>query len=124
MGTPAGLAQVLDDTVEHLRAAGIRAAIDAVGVNLPGVWVWLGTIEPNRFDGNGDVHVVLNLMTADLAAADVLDQLDQLLGDVLDLVDTEGDITPVSIVLPGTPNTLPALQLTTLRRYQRNGDTP
>lgn len=123
MTASAGLAKVLDDMVEHLRSHDIRAATDPAGVNLPGVWVWLAGIDPNRLDGNGDVRLQLNLMTADLEARTVLTQLDQLLGQVLDVVDSEGDIIPVSVVLPGTPNTLPGLQLTTLQPYERT-ETP
>jgi hypothetical protein len=119
MTASAGLAQVLDGMVAYLRDNGIRAATDPAGVNLPGVWVWLAGIEPNRISGDGDVRLQLNLMTADLEARTVLTQLDELLGEVLDLVDSEGDILPVSIVLPGTPNTLPGLQLTTLQPYTR-----
>jgi hypothetical protein len=123
MSASAGLAKVLDDMVEHLRSHDIRAATDPAQVNLPGVWVWLAGIDPNRLDGNGDVRLQLNLITADLEARTVLMQLDELLGQVLDVVDSEGDIIPVSVVLPGTPNTLPGLQLTTLQPYERT-ETP
>lgn len=119
MPATSGIAKVLDDLVGHLRSHDIRASTDAAAVNPPGVWVWLSNIEPNLLDGNGHVRVQLNLMTADLEPRIVLTQLDELLAKVLDQVDSEGDVVPVSIVLPGTPNTLPGLQLTMLLPYTR-----
>lgn len=118
----AGLKAALQGVVDHLVAGGVAAASDPAEVNTPGVWVWPGIARPDRLDGNGDLEVHLQLVAPDVSAPDALQLLDELLGDVLDLVSPEGDIVPQSVILPGSPNTLPSYGVVVLATYERTGD--
>lgn len=106
-----GIKAVLVDLVEHLVDNDVRATLDPAGLNVPAVWVTPANIAPEFLSGGGTVTAYLYLIVANSAPLDVLDGFDQLLGDVLALVDSDGDIVPQSIVLPGNPQTMPALRV-------------
>lgn len=121
MTRSAGVRDVLQAVVDWLRSeGGLSADLDPAKVNLPGVWVAVGPIAPDLLDGNGHVTPLLYLVVPDGLAPDVLTMLDRLLGDVLALVDVEGDVRPQSVIMPDGPGTKPAYLVTMAGQpYQR-----
>jgi len=115
----AGIKSAIADVVEQLVAADISADVDPAGVNLPGVLVKLGTIRPEFLDGSGSVEVVLYLTASNIEPLDAIDDLDGLLAQVVDVVDPDGDLVPVSVAFDNG-SSLPAIQLTTIRNYSKD----
>jgi hypothetical protein len=109
----------LQALVDALVDGGLQADLDPAKVNLPGVWVSVGLIRPELLDGSGTVEARLNLISRDLPYPATLEALDGLLAQVLDLVDTEGDVIPESVVMPDGPASLPSYRVTVLAHYTR-----
>lgn len=114
----AGIHQACTQVVDHLVENGVSASLDGAQVEWPGVWVWPGSIAPELLDGNGTIRVILNLGVPNTEASESLQLLDELLGQVLDLFDAEGDVLPQLTQPPGA-NPLPGLQFTILTTYER-----
>lgn len=104
--------------VEHLVEGGVRAAVDPARLNVPGVWIEVVTVEPNMLDGGGTISIGLNLIVPDGPYDSALANLDDLLGQVVDLVDVFGDVTPQTVVLPDGSN-CPSWLATVQRSYER-----
>lgn len=120
MAKLSGIAQAANDLAQHLADNGVLAAVDEQKVNLPGVWVSVaGPISPELLDGNGTVTLWLYLISPDTVYWQALATLDELLGNVLDLVDPSGDITVQTVVMPDSGQELPALRLPMQVTYQR-----
>lgn len=102
MGTT--ISAVLDDLVDYLNAGGVRTSLDPAGLNTPCVWPEVASVAPDLLSGGGHVTVALNLIVADSPYQQSLANLADLLGDVLDLVSTDGDVTPQVAVLPDGSN--------------------
>lgn len=98
------IAAVLDDLTDYLNMGGVRAALDGADLNTPCVWVEVASIAPDLLSGGGHVTIALNLIVADGPYSSVVANLADLLGDVLDLVSTDGDVTPSVTVLPDGSN--------------------
>ena len=113
-----GIRTALQDVVDHLVDNGISASLDGAQVQWPGVWVWPGAIRPELLNGNGTMLALLQLAVPNTEAGAALDQLDELLGDVLDLFDSEGDVLPQLVQPPGA-SPLPGLQVTIIISYER-----
>lgn len=115
-----GIAGALEGIASDLAGAGIIASIDPAELQAPCVWVDIDAIVPELLNGNGTVRALLHLIAPNAAPVDALAALDTLLGDVLDVLDTEDDVTTESVALPDNPSQgLPALRLVTLRPYTR-----
>lgn len=124
MTTSAGIAHAMRQVRDALRTGGVSADIDPEAVNLPGVWIHLGTVYPDRLNGDGSVDVLLSLLAANTAHTDAIQHLDQLLPRVLDVVDPEGDIIPQSVVMPGpSQTTLPSLLVTCRMDYTKESSS-
>lgn len=113
-----GIAAIVTELVDALTAQDINASADPAGLNLPGVWVGVETISPELLDGNGTVVLRLNACVPNTLYLDALAQLDELLADVLDVLDSEGDIIPITVALPDG-QAVPSYQLNVLRPYER-----
>ncbi len=113
-----GILTALQGVADHLVANGISASLDGAQVQWPGVWVWPGPIRPELLDGNGTIAALLQLAVPNTETIAALDQLDELLGDVLDLFDSEGDVLPQLVQPPGA-SPLPGLQVTIIIDYGR-----
>lgn len=98
-----------------LKAAGVRAAVDARNVNAPGAWVTCTRISsPAYLCGASDATVDVYLIAPDNGTTAALETLDQLLADALEILDVDGDIeTDHAVTLPNSPAPLPAYRLTT-----------
>lgn len=117
---PSGIAAALEDLASDLRAGGLVASIDASELQAPCVWVDLDHIAPEFLAGDGTVWASLHLIAPNAAPVDALTMLDDLLAEVLDLVDSEDDVVPETVILPSNASEgLPALRVTTLRPYTR-----
>lgn len=114
-----GITAVVQSVVDALTAAGLNASADPAGLNLPGVWVGVESISPELLSGDGTVTLRLNACVPNTVYLDALTMLDELLADVLDVVDSEGDITPITVALPDG-QAVPSYQLNVLRPYERN----
>lgn len=123
MSASAGFAPALEALAGHLRANAVRADVDPAKVNPPAVWVAFGEARPELLTGDGQVLANLYCLAPNVPYAAALVVLDALAGDVLDLVDTEGDILPATVVMPDGKVTLPAFRLQTLIPYART-ETP
>ena len=108
------LREGLDDLVAALREAGIVADLDPQNLTPPAVWVQLESIAHSILSGGMVLRCRLYLIVGDAPAGTVLDNLDPLLGSVLDVVTPNADVdtTVAGVLLPDTPTPLPALQLT------------
>jgi hypothetical protein len=108
------LRAALDDLVAALREAGIPADLDPQNLTPPAVWVQLESIAHSLLDGGLVLRCRLYAIVGDAPAGTVLDNLDALLGEVLDVVtpNADRDTEVAGVLLPDTPNPLPALQLT------------
>lgn len=114
-----GILTAMNGVLAQLTAADLRASIDIAKVNPPAVWLTLADVRPEFLNGDGTVGLSLYLIAPNVAFADVVAILDQLLGDVTAVVPTEGDVTPVSLVISDGKATLPAWRVTVLATYQR-----
>jgi hypothetical protein len=108
------LREELDALVAALRAAGIAADLDAQNLTPPAVWVQLESIAHSLLSGGMVLRCRLYAIVGDGPAGTVLDNLDQLLGAVLDVVtpNADRDTDVAGVILPDTSTPLPALHLT------------
>lgn len=108
------LREELDALVDALRAGGIAADLDAQNLTPPAVWVQLESIAHSLLSGGMVLRCRLYAIVGDGPTGTVLDNLDALLGAVLEVVtpNADRDTDVAGVILPDTPNPLPALQLT------------
>lgn len=125
MADHAGIKAALEGVVSTLTGAdpSIRAGLDAAALQPPCAWVSVDTIVPELLNGDGSVVVAINCIVGNVAVLDAYELLDQLLGQVLDLVPVEGDVLPESVVMPDNPQTLPSYRVLT-RAYYTRTETP
>lgn len=120
-----GVRQAVVDLVEHLTAGGLRAGADMPQLTPPAVWVTVGTIQPDLLAGGGHVQLQLYVMAPNAAPLDVLTLLDDTTHDLLQLVDSDGDIIPATIATPDGRTPLPAYRVTVTVPYTpTEGETP
>lgn len=74
------LVDAITYTVDRLRAAGLAAVADPRDLNLPGAWVYPGTLLRDTLAGAGEADVQIALVVPDLGGLDTLRALDELLG--------------------------------------------
>lgn len=104
--------------VTYLNDEGVRADLDPARLNTPCVWVEVVTIEPDLLSGGGEVTIGLNLIVADSPYDAATANLADLLSQVAAAVDTEGDVTPQTVVMPDGSN-CPSWLATMKRPYER-----
>lgn len=101
----------VDDLVEQLVAADIRADTDPAAVNLPGVWVQVAQFEPHTLAAFR-TEVRLQLITGDRDSRRVMEDLVSLLNQVAGVIGPR-PARARTVLLPGDqPTRLPALEIT------------
>ena len=105
----------------HLRGAGLRADTNLPELNTPGVWVTVAAIQPDLLSGGGHVQLHLYVVTANAQPLDVLDMLDEATQQLLDLVDSDGDLVPATVV-SSDGSSLPAYRVTVTVPYLPTGE--
>jgi hypothetical protein len=112
-----GILAICQQVETELQDAGIRAWVDASKVTPPGVWIAPGNLSPDLLNGSGSAELELWLVAPDTSYMAALRALDSLLGDVLAVVQPNGDMTPQSVQLPDFRVNLPAYRVPILATY-------
>lgn len=117
-----GVKAAVSDLVDHLRDNLLRADTNLPQLNPPGVWVTVAAIQPDLLSGAGHVQLHLYVVAPNAQPLDVLDVLDDVTQDLLELVDSDGDILPATVVQPDGTTPLPAYRVPVTIPYIPTGD--
>jgi hypothetical protein len=117
-----GVKAAVVDLVDHLQANDMRAGPDMPQLTPPAVWVTVGAVQPELLSGGGTVQLQLYVLAPNAQPLDVLDVLDDHTQQLLQLVDSDGDIVPATVATPDSRTTLPAYRVTVLVPYTPTGE--
>lgn len=99
----------LTELVELLQAAEIRTSADPAKVMPPGVLVQLSGFAVYTLDGIYAPTALVRVVVPDSPAAKAGNELVALTNRVLELLEPDGPITALGLVLPNDPAPLPCL---------------
>lgn len=97
--------------VQLLVGAGVRATTNPEDLNLPGAWVTVDTVAPLVLGGPLELRCLVYLVTGDTDYAHALDTLAGLYNRMATVLTPDGDVATQGVVLPGNPTPLPALRV-------------
>lgn len=100
----------VDDLVEALRAAGLRADVDPAQLNPPCVWVNVTGLGDHTLDGI-QIRTRLVCIAPDQTHRRAMGVLAGLYNKVVSVVDPAGETTTQGTVLPDAPTPLPSLSV-------------
>lgn len=98
--------------VQLLRGAGVRADTDPAKLNLPGAWVTVEDIRPLTLGGQLQLAAVVYLIVGDTDYSRAYTQLAALYNKVVPgQLTPDGPVIAQGVVMPGNPTPLPALRV-------------
>lgn len=87
------ITEALQGVTAALRGAGLTADTDTDKLQPPCAWIAPDKIRQVYLDGGGELELSIYLIAKDLPYAETVEQLQQLLGQALDAVTPDGEIT-------------------------------
>lgn len=110
----AGILDTLNGISDALTAEGIRAAVDTRDLNAPCAWVTPNQATTGMYMcGSGELRVDIYLISPDHGYVRSLETLESLLSKALEVIEPDEPVSlSEAVVLPDSPNPLPAFLLT------------
>lgn len=106
------LTAALDALADRLTAAGVNASTDPTQIDVPGAWVTVETLNPERLGGDFTVTAAIYLIARDTGHTPALADLSTMLARTAEIVTAIGETRPDTVALPGFAGPLPALRTT------------
>lgn len=97
--------------VELLRGADLRADVDPAKLNLPAAWVTVDAVRTLTVDGSLQLECAVFLIVADTGYTQAYERLAEAYNKLATVLSPDGPVTPQGVVLPSTPTVLPALRV-------------
>jgi len=110
---PTDLTGALGDLAERLTIAGVRTDTDPTRVPVPGAWVTVDTMTPDRLGGEWSVTAGVYLLARDTGHTPAVADLTAMLATLAEVAPALGDARPESVALPGFSGPLPSFYVTT-----------
>lgn len=110
---PTDLVAELDTLARALDAAGVRADTDPTRVPVPGAWVTVETMTPDRLGGEWSVTAAVYLLARDTGHTPAVADLTAMLATLAEVAPGVGEARPESVALPGFSGPLPSFYVTT-----------
>lgn len=109
-----GIMATLDGLVDALRAEGLRASVEPRDLNAPCAWVTPSQTTTGMYlCGDGELRVDVYLIAPDHGYVRSLQTLEDSLAKALQVIEPDEAVSLAeSVVLPDSPNPLPAFLIT------------
>lgn len=101
----------LDELVQLLRSAGLKADMDPDRLNLPGAWVAVDTVDLANVKGDLRLGCLVYLVSHDTDQRRAMGVLSGMYRKVLTVLSPDGQVRTQGVVMPGDPTPLPALRV-------------
>lgn len=101
----------LDQLLELLRAAGLKASMDPADLNLPGVWLAVDTVDVANLKGDLRLGCLLFLIAGDQDPRRAIGVCSAMFQKVLTVLSPDGAVQTQGVVMPADPTPLPALRV-------------
>ena len=106
------LVPALDALAAELTAAGVEASTDPTKIPVPGAWVTVENLNPERLCGDFTVTAAIYLIARDTGHTPALADLTVMLDRTSEVLPALTTAQPDSVSLPGFTGPLPALRTT------------